>query len=64
MKISIKSENEINKMRVAGRLAADVLEMITPYVIPGISTGELDKICYEYIAVSYTHLTLPTKRIV
>ena len=49
MKISIKSENEINKMRVAGRLAADVLEMITPYVIPGISTGELDKICYEYI---------------
>ena len=61
MKISIKSKNEINKMRVAGRLAADVLEMITPYVIPGISTGELDKICYEYIAVSYTHLTLPTK---
>ena len=49
MKISIKSENEINKMRIAGRLAADVLEMITPYVIPGISTGELDKICYEYI---------------
>ncbi|MFL2701128.1 MAG: type I methionyl aminopeptidase [Gammaproteobacteria bacterium] len=49
MKISIKSEKEINKMRVAGRLAADVLEMITPYVIPGISTGELDKICYEYI---------------
>ena len=49
MKISIKSENEINKMRVAGILAANVLEMITPYVIPGISTGELDKICYEYI---------------
>ena len=49
MKISIKSEKEINKMRIAGRLAADVLEMITPYVIPGISTGELDKICYEYI---------------
>ena len=49
MKISIKSENEISKMRVAGRLAADVLEMITPYVTPGISTGELDKICYEYI---------------
>ena len=49
MKISIKSEKEINKMRIAGRLAADVLEMITPYVIPGISTGELDKICYKYI---------------
>ncbi len=49
MKISIKSTNDIEKMKVAGRLAAEVLEMITPYVIPGISTGELDKLCYEHI---------------
>jgi methionyl aminopeptidase len=49
MKISIKSSEDINKMRVAGKLAAEVLEMITPYVKPGISTGELDKLCYEYI---------------
>ena len=39
MKISIKSSEEIKKMRTAGRLAAEVLEMITPYVVPGISTG-------------------------
>ena len=49
MKISIKSSEDINKMRVAGKLAAEVLEMITPHVEPGISTGELDKMCYEYI---------------
>ena len=49
MKISIKSSEDINKMRVAGKLAAEVLEMITPHVKPGISTGELDKLCYEHI---------------
>ena len=49
MKISIKSTNDIEKMKVAGKLAAEVLEMITPYVIPGISTGELDKLCHEHI---------------
>lgn len=36
-------------MRVAGRLAAEVLEMIEPYVKPGVSTGELDRICNDYI---------------
>jgi len=36
-------------MREAGRLAAEVLEMIGPHVVPGISTGELDRICHDYI---------------
>ena len=36
-------------MRVAGRLAADVLDMIGDYVKPGVTTGELDRICHEYI---------------
>lgn len=36
-------------MRVAGRTAAEVLEMIEPYVKPGVSTGELDRICNDYI---------------
>ncbi len=49
MGITIKTADEIAKMRMAGRLAADVLEMITPYVEPGISTGELDRICHDYI---------------
>jgi methionyl aminopeptidase len=45
----IKSPAEIAKMRVAGRLAAEVLEMIEPFVLPGVSTLELDKICHDYI---------------
>jgi methionyl aminopeptidase len=49
MSISIKTPDEIEKMRTAGRLAAEVLEMIDPYVIPGVSTEELDRICHEYM---------------
>ncbi len=49
MAISIKTPEEIEKMRVAGRLAAEVLEMIEPYIKPGVSTGELDRICNDYI---------------
>jgi len=37
------------KMRVAGSLAARTLDEVTPYVIPGVTTDKLDKICYEYI---------------
>jgi len=39
----------MDKMRVAGRLAAEVLEMIEKHVKPGVSTDELDKICHDYI---------------
>ncbi|MDC3380823.1 type I methionyl aminopeptidase [Gammaproteobacteria bacterium] len=49
MKINLKTNDQIAQMRVAGKLAAEVLEMITPCVVPGISTGELDRICYDYI---------------
>ncbi|WXU00752.1 MAG: Methionine aminopeptidase [Catillopecten margaritatus gill symbiont] len=49
MAIDIKSEEEIAKMRIAGRLAAEVLDMITPQVTSGITTGELDKICHDFI---------------
>ena len=49
MSVVIKNQDEIEKMRVAGRMAAEVLEMIEPYVEPGITTGELDRICHEYI---------------
>lgn len=49
MAISIKTPEDIEKMRVAGRLAAEVLEVIEPYVKPGVSTGELDRICNDYI---------------
>ncbi len=49
MSITIKTPEEIAKMRVAGRLAAEVLEMIEPHVQPGITTDELNKICHDYI---------------
>jgi methionyl aminopeptidase len=49
MAVTIKTPAEIEKMRVAGRLAAEVLEMIEPHVQAGITTGELDRICHDYI---------------
>ena len=49
MAVSIKSASDIDKMRVAGRLAAEVLEMIAPKVEAGITTGELDHICHQHI---------------
>jgi methionyl aminopeptidase len=47
--ITLKNSEEIEKMRIAGRLAAQALEMITPYVKEGMTTEELDKICHDYI---------------
>ncbi len=49
MVITIKTPEEAAKMRTAGRLAAEVLDMIGPHVKPGISTGELNDICHNYI---------------
>ena len=49
MTIQLRSADDIAKMRVAGRLAAEVLELIGQYVVPGVSTEELDKICHDHI---------------
>jgi methionyl aminopeptidase len=49
MSVTIKSSAEIEKMRLAGRLAAQVLRMIGPHVQAGITTGELDRICHDFI---------------
>ena len=49
MAITIKNLAEQDKMRVAGRLAGEVLDMIGPHVKPGVSTEELDQICHDYI---------------
>src|SRR6478735_879751 len=46
---NIKTPDEIEKMRVAGRLAAEVLDMIGPYVKAGVTTDELNNICHDYI---------------
>ena len=49
MTIHIKNSQEIEKMRVAGKLASEVLDFITPYVKPGITTEEIDKLCHDYM---------------
>ncbi|MGC1509733.1 type I methionyl aminopeptidase [Ketobacter sp. MCCC 1A13808] len=59
MSISIKTPEQIEKMRVAGRLAAEVLEMIGDYVKAGITTAELDKICHDYIVNEQNAIPAP-----
>jgi methionyl aminopeptidase len=49
MQVTIKSLEEQEKMRTAGRLAAEVLDMITEHVVPGVTTEELDRICHDHI---------------
>ncbi len=49
MAITLKTPQDIASMRVAGRLAAEVLDYITPFVKPGVTTGELDRLCHEYM---------------
>jgi methionyl aminopeptidase len=49
MSVSIKTPQEIENMRLACRLAAEVLDYIAPYVQAGITTGELDKLCHDYM---------------
>ena len=49
MAINLKSQHEIDCMRTAGQLAAEVLDVVTPFVVPGVSTEELDNICFKHI---------------
>ena len=49
MAITIKTAEQIEKMRIAGQLAASVLEMIEPHVKTGVTTGYLDQLCHNYI---------------
>lgn len=48
MAISIKTPEDIAGLRIAGRLAAELLDYLTPFVKPGVSTGELDRLAYDY----------------
>ena len=59
MTVEIKTKEQQDKMRVAGKLASEVLDMIGDYVKPGISTQELDEICNDFIV--NTQKTIPAK---
>jgi methionyl aminopeptidase len=59
MSVPIKTPDEIDKMRVSGRLAADVLEMIGEHVRPGVTTDDLDRICHDYIVSEQQAIPAP-----
>lgn len=49
MTITINNTDDIAKMRIAGRLGSEVIDYITPFVVHGVTTDELDKLCHDYI---------------
>lgn len=59
MNVTIKTPDEQDKMRIAGRLAADVLDMIGEHVVPGVTTDELDIICHKYITEQQDAIPAP-----
>jgi methionyl aminopeptidase len=59
MGIELKNAEAQAKMRVAGRLTADVLDMIGDYVKPGVTTNELDQICHDYIVETQQAIPAP-----
>jgi methionyl aminopeptidase len=59
MKVTIKNLDEQELMRVAGKLAADVLDMIGSHVQPGVTTDELDQICHAYIVETQKAIPAP-----
>jgi methionyl aminopeptidase len=59
MNVTIKTPADQDKMRIAGRLAADVLDMIGSHVAPGVTTDELDQICHRYIVEEQDAIPAP-----
>src|SRR5712692_3709418 len=59
MAIHLKSAEEIGQMRVAGRLAGELLDFVAPRVKPGITTGELDRLCHEFIVYEQKAIPAP-----
>ena len=49
MAITINNADDIAKMRIAGKLASEVLDYITPFVVHGVTTEKLDQLCHDYI---------------
>jgi methionyl aminopeptidase len=49
MSITLKNDHDIAQMRIACRLASEVLDFITPHIVAGVTTGELDRLCHEYM---------------
>ena len=52
MSITIKTPEELELMRIAGRLAGEVLDYIEPFVVPGVTTAELDRLCHDLMVIT------------
>src|SRR5678810_877571 len=59
MTITIKNDAEIAAMRVAGRLASEVLDILTPHVKPGVTTEQIDKIAHDHIVYEQNAVPAP-----
>ena len=59
MAIQLKTDDDLSRMRTAGQLTRSVLDMIGPHVKPGVTTGELDEICHDYIVNSLEAVPAP-----
>ena len=59
MATTIKNAQDIEGMRLAGRLASEVLDMLTPHVKPGISTNALDRLAHDYITQEQKAIPAP-----
>jgi methionyl aminopeptidase len=59
MTITIKNETDIKKMRIAGQLASEVLDFITPFVKPEITTEEIDRLCHNFMVEEQKTIPAP-----
>jgi len=59
MAIHLKTEDDLSRMRTAGRLTREVLDMIGPHVQPGVTTGELDDLCHDFIVNTLDAIPAP-----
>lgn len=59
MAVTIKDAGEIEKMRVAGQLASQVLDMVDEHIVPGVTTGELDTLCHQFIVDDLASIPAP-----
>src|SRR5437763_17174985 len=59
MTIHLKTAEEVERMRIAGQLAGEVLDFVAPRVKPGVTTGELDRLCHDLIVEEQKAIPAP-----
>ena len=59
MTVIINSKTDIEKMRIAGKLGAEVLDYITPFVEPGVTTDEINNLCHKYMTEQQNTIPAP-----